>query len=318
MRTPFSHQASTLAAALAAFAACSSSDDGGTGPAERRLSTVSGTPQEGFVGAALTDPLVVRVAEGQTPISGVGIEWQITSGGGSVSPATSTTDADGTAQTSFTLGGSAGMHTATATAAGIAGSPQTFTAQAFLGQMAIADGSGQNGLVGNALQNPLRVLLTSGAGAGLPDVTVNWSVVSGSGSVAPTSSQTDASGFASTTFTLGSTPGSQAATASASGYLGSPVTFSATAVAQNAAVNVDDNFFSSDDVTIATDGTVTWTWVGSDGHNVTFDAGPPNSVTQSSGDFNRTFPSAGTFNYVCTIHVDCCGMRGVVNVVAVP
>lgn len=36
-------------------------------------------------------------------------------------------------------------------------------------------------------------------------------------------------------------------------------------------------------------------------HNVAFDQGP-GSVTQSSGIFARSFPTAGTYAYHCTIH----------------
>ena len=58
-------------------------------------------------------------------------------------------------------------------------------------------------------------------------------------------------------------------------------------------------------VTIAVGGTVTWTWsAGAVTHNVTFQtAGAPSNVSNtSSGSFPRTFNSAGTYQYVCTIH----------------
>ena len=72
-----------------------------------------------------------------------------------------------------------------------------------------------------------------------------------------------------------------------------------------AAVTIGDNFFRSARITVErVDGQaqVTWTWSGSNQHNVTFDAGGPNSVTQSAGTFSRTFTDAGSFAYICTIH----------------
>jgi plastocyanin len=53
---------------------------------------------------------------------------------------------------------------------------------------------------------------------------------------------------------------------------------------------------------------VTWSWnIRNSEHNVTFHG--PRSRTGSSGSFTVRFPRAGTFDYVCTIHVSE-GMRG--------
>jgi hypothetical protein len=93
------------------------------------------------------------------------------------------------------------------------------------------DGDGQFGPTGSALAKPLTVSVTDDAGNGAPDVTVSWSVISGSGSVSPTTSVTDASGRASTTFTLGPAVGEHQVQAGVSGLAGSPVVFTATAVA---------------------------------------------------------------------------------------
>lgn len=81
-------------------------------------------------------------------------------------------------------------------------------------------------------------------------------------------------------------------------------------------VTVGDNFFQPASLTIArTNGVaeVTWNWEGSNPHNVTFDAGPPHSVTQTSGTFNRSFSGAGAFTYICTVHGRAV-MSGTVNV----
>lgn len=70
-------------------------------------------------------------------------------------------------------------------------------------------------------------------------------------------------------------------------------------------VAVRDNFFQPAEVAVTlTEGSaeVVWEWGGSNMHNVTFDAGPPNSETQTSGNFSRSFSEAGTFTYYCTVH----------------
>ena len=67
-------------------------------------------------------------------------------------------------------------------------------------------------------------------------------------------------------------------------------------------VTVGNNFFSPVDVSVAQGTTVTWQWAAGDvSHNVTFDD-LQNSPTQSAGTYQRTFMTAGTFPYHCTIH----------------
>jgi plastocyanin len=67
-------------------------------------------------------------------------------------------------------------------------------------------------------------------------------------------------------------------------------------------VTVGNNFFSPVDVTVTPGTTVTWQWAANAAeHNVTFDDAE-HSPTQSSGSFTRTFATAGTFPYHCTIH----------------
>ena len=49
--------------------------------------------------------------------------------------------------------------------------------------------------------------------------------------------------------------------------------------------------------------TVTWTWSGSNPHNVTFDdAALTASATQTQGIFERSFDTQGEFTYYCTVH----------------
>jgi len=74
---------------------------------------------------------------------------------------------------------------------------------------------------------------------------------------------------------------------------------------------VSDNNFSPVNILVSVGATVTWTWgSGVSTHNITFGDGTRSS-DQSSGTFTRTFSTAGTFNYTCTLHS---GMSGSVNV----
>jgi hypothetical protein len=93
-----------------------------------RLESVSGDAQNGVAGQPLAQPLVV-VARDQygNPRSEVDIAWSVISGGGSISPGTSTTGTNGEASAIWTPG-SGGVNTAQADASGLAGSPINFDA----------------------------------------------------------------------------------------------------------------------------------------------------------------------------------------------
>jgi plastocyanin len=91
---------------------------------------------------------------------------------------------------------------------------------------------------------------------------------------------------------------------------GTPSGGNDTPVATNQ-VGVSDNTFSPASIVVSAGTTVTWTWAaGAAPHNVTFSDGN-NSGDKSTGTFSRTFSTAGTFNYSCTLHS---GMNGTVKV----
>lgn len=68
------------------------------------------------------------------------------------------------------------------------------------------------------------------------------------------------------------------------------------------AVNVNDNVFAPAAITTSRATAVTWTWRGSNPHNVTFEDATQSSATQTSGSHQRAFAQAGTYRYRCTIH----------------
>ena len=92
-----------------------------------RLTKVCGDDQEGLVDKQLDKPFVVSVsAENGAALAGVVVSFAVTAGEGTLSSATSTTDANGRAATKLTLGSESGTNTVSATVEGL--EPVTFTA----------------------------------------------------------------------------------------------------------------------------------------------------------------------------------------------
>jgi plastocyanin len=82
-------------------------------------------------------------------------------------------------------------------------------------------------------------------------------------------------------------------------------------------VLVENNVFDPSSLQVAPGASVVWAWSsGGTTHNVTFDDGEA-SGNRSDGTYERTFATAGTYPYHCTIHGSATsGMRGVVTVTA--
>ncbi len=98
-------------------------------PVPATISITAGNGQSAVAGTELPVALAVLVADGSSrPMSGVTVRWAVTSGGGTVAPASSTTDAAGHATTGWTLGTALGTQSVTATAGALA--PAQFTATA--------------------------------------------------------------------------------------------------------------------------------------------------------------------------------------------
>lgn len=72
-------------------------------------------------------------------------------------------------------------------------------------------------------------------------------------------------------------------------------------------IQVLDNSFSPATLTVAPGTTVSWVWNGRVEHNVVFLNDGIASEVQITGQFDHTFPVAGTFAFRCTLHL---GMEG--------
>lgn len=98
------------------LAFCGACDSPG-GPAEREvelLLKLGGDNQTAPPGTQLANPLAVAAYDFENrPMAGVEVSFSVRSGGGSVAPQTVLTDANGVAQSRWTLGASPGMQEAT-------------------------------------------------------------------------------------------------------------------------------------------------------------------------------------------------------------
>lgn len=89
-----------------------------------------------------------------------------------------------------------------------------------------------------------------------------------------------------------------------------PVTVTGTLpLTATVAASGTSDVFTPNFVAIARTGTVTWTF-GARAHNVNFQgtAGAPNAIGDAVNESaTRTFPTAGTFSYICTLHASMSG-----------
>ena len=107
------------------------------------------------------------------------------------------------------------------------GEDDGFVAPPAPAELNIISGADQEGAVSFPLLQQLRVRVVSDDGEGMANVPVTWTVTAGNGSLASTTTMTNALGEAVNSWTLGPAAGPQTVTASAPGV--SPVTFTATA-----------------------------------------------------------------------------------------
>lgn len=313
-----------MATSTVLLGACGGGGDGGTPPSTTAIAKTaanSGDAQSATVGQPLADPLQVVVTESGSPSSGVTVAWS-TTGGGSLTPASGATGADGVTSTDWTLGTTSGAQTARATLAGATGSPVTFTATAVADAattLVKAGGDDQTGQIGGQLPAPVQAKVADQHGNGVEGVPVAWAATGGT--VSSSSVSTNASGVSAVNVTAGGSIGPIVITATAGQLNGSPLTFNAAAVAvapapATANVTVRNNLFRSDHNsttnpavdTVAVDGTVTWTWVmtGLVAHTVTSEGSPSftssGPVAGPGQTYSFKFLSPGRYDYACAIH----------------
>lgn len=267
------------------------------------------------VDATKAESLTVLVTDqAATPVPGVAVTWG--SAGGSVSATSVPTNAAGLSKVRFTYGTAAGNQTATATVTGLIGSPVTITLNATARTaVSLAKTAGDNGTAPPSTQVTYTVQSRDVHGNPKGGVTIDWTAATGGGSITPAQNVTAANGNASAQRTLGAGTGDQTAKAIAAGLATPDTVIFTTTAAIVTTINVANNNFSPNSLTVPINTTVTWSWPNPTvPHNVTFAAvtgAPANIPDRTTGSVNRLFDTAGTFTYQCTNHP---GMTGSVMV----
>lgn len=175
------------------------------------IEPVSGATQRAVVGAALAQPVAVRlVSTHGKPIGGATIRFRTSEGLGRAEPAMSTTDQRGIARTSWTLGPLPGRQRLVATAerldsaAVVIAEAEPVAANTRI--VALVDSL--RGTAGQPLADTVGIRATDSVGRALGDVPVMWSA-DDRGRVTGLSERTDSLGQAHALWTLGPSSGVQ-------------------------------------------------------------------------------------------------------------
>jgi subtilisin-like proprotein convertase family protein len=202
-----------------------------------QLTVVSGGGQSATVGTTL-EPFVVEAHTAtNTPVVGLPITFTLASGGSFSSPSTQATGADGRVTNTLTLGTIAGLRTISVTSAGVPSKSITATGvAAAAASIGVHAGDAQQAPGGTTLLTPLTAKVVDAFGNAVSGVAVTFAVNSGNGILLdPAVQTTDAAGLASNRVKLGTAavnlPTVSNITASATSLAGSPVSFTATCVA---------------------------------------------------------------------------------------
>ncbi|OPX64659.1 MULTISPECIES: PEGA domain-containing protein [unclassified Methanoregula] len=191
----------------------------------------AGNSQSATVDTAVTTPpsVIVRDAA-NVPIEGIEVTFTVTTGGGSVTGGSDTTDSDGVATVgSWKLGTTAGSNTLTASAANGTTS-FVFSATGTAGpvtQIVKNAGDGQSATIGTAVTTPPSVKVMDAFNNPVSGASVIFSAMPASASVSGGSQTTGSDGIATVGgWTLGTVTGSNTLTATSGSH---SVIFSATA-----------------------------------------------------------------------------------------
>ena len=202
----------------------------------------SGGDQQGPAGAALDESFVVAVRDQNGDLfEGVQVAFAVTAGGGTLSATTATTDANGQAATTLTLGSDPGTNTVSATVKGL--EPVTFSAVGYAIPHSLTKVSGddQEGPAGAQLDEPFVVSALDEGGAAVVGAVVSFTVTAGGGTLSSTTATTGANGQAGSTLRLGSDPGTNTVEVTVAGLESGTLTF--TAIGQETDYAGFDGFF---------------------------------------------------------------------------
>jgi hypothetical protein len=182
-------------------------------PVPASLTLLGGDGQRAPAGRRVSQPVSVQVvSRSGRPIEGVPVRFVLNEGAGHVEPLIGSSDAQGIARTSWTLGGAPGRQNLSVSADGVV-SPTLVTAEAepVAANTRVAVVSEHlEGPAGGALPEPVAVRVTDSSGVALADVPVAW-IAADDGSIVASESRTDTLGEARARWKLGPTSGTQRA-----------------------------------------------------------------------------------------------------------
>ncbi len=223
--------------------------------APNAMTLVSGNARTVVAGTLVDSAPTVRVTDQfGNPVSGTSVIFSITGGGGALTGANAITNAAGAANpTSWTLGLTAGANTLRATVGAVA--PVNFTATGVAGPPATITkvrGDLISRVVASAVDSTPRLRVTDVGGNAVAGAAVNFSTLTGGGSVTGTTAVTDVNGFANLgAWTLGTLVGANTIRATVGAL--APVTFTITGTVGAPAVLAKDG----GDLRVATVATAT-------------------------------------------------------------
>ena len=207
----------------------------GTAGAAARVAATQGNNVNGAVGSALSGtslPAVLVTDANNNPVAGATVTFTATTGGGTVTGGTQTTNAQGVATIGgFTLGTAVGPNIVTANVAGVGSTTFTITGQPGApSQVQIVSGNNQSVAAGALLPAAPSVVVRDRFGNPVPGVTVTFAATSGNGAVQGATQTTNSSGVAAAgSFQLGATPGANTFEARVAGL--TPAVFTETGLA---------------------------------------------------------------------------------------
>jgi uncharacterized protein (TIGR03437 family) len=183
-----------------------------------KLAITSGNNQSGKAGDTLGQTLYATVSDpcgGQ--VSGVSGTWTVVSGSATLKNASSISDSAGRFGTQVVLGQVPGPIQIRLAVPNIGSVVFNLNNNVVIAVVALVSGSGQTGFTSAAFAQPVVFQVRDAQGNPLPGVPVTFNIVSGSGSVNPSTLNTDAQGRVATTITAGATAGSITVSATAGG-----------------------------------------------------------------------------------------------------
>jgi hypothetical protein len=214
----------------------------------KNLVNAGGDQQSGSPGQPLPNPIQVKVTDAiGLPVANHPVLFKILTGGGTINQnqanVTVSTNDLGIAQVTWTLGsqfGAANSLEASSSTGGnpLTGSPITFKATATKPTaIALFSGNAQRGSASTPLPQPFVVLVKDATGKPVAGQKVTFSVIEGNGKLNGKTTldvTSDGEGKATTTLTMGPTPGVANKVRANSSFggnplTGSPITFTATA-----------------------------------------------------------------------------------------